>query len=291
VSRTVSWFAGLLVVAWSTAGGLGLYAHVLFSAHMVSHMLLSMIAPIGLVLGAPVTLALRTLPGARVKGEAGPRQLLLALLHSRVVSLLTHPLVALFLWIGSLYALYFTPLFSLLMGSHLGHVAMEFHFLAVGSLFFWTLIGVDPTPRRWHPLARMGLLFAAMPFHAFFSIALLSSDSVLDLTYYRALQRPYSPDLLADQHLGGGIGWALSEVPILLVVAAIFVQWVRADHREATRLDRAADRTGARDAARSTAVLEAPARPQERVDERASYNAYLARLNAHDDRGRRPPGG
>jgi putative copper resistance protein D len=294
VGRTLSFAAGLLVAAWATAGGLGLYAHVLFSAHMVSHMLLSMVAPIGLVLGAPVTLALRTLPGPRVKDEAGPRQLLLALLHSRVVSVLTHPLVALALWVGSLYALYFTPLFATLMSSHLGHVAMELHFLAVGSLFFWTLIGVDPTPRRWHPLARIGLLLAAMPFHAFFSIALMSSDRVLDPTYYGTLHRPYARDLLADQHLGGGIGWALSELPILLVVAAIFVQWVRADRREAVRLDRSADRVADRAADRAGrpsggapgARPGGPSAPDgEEADALSAYNAFLARLSAQD----RPP--
>jgi cytochrome c oxidase assembly factor CtaG/putative copper export protein len=289
VGRTLAWFAGLLVVGWATVGGLGLYSHVLFSAHMVSHMLLSMVAPIGLVLGAPVTLALRTLPGPRVKDEAGPRQLLLGLLHSGPVQVVSHPLVALALWVGSLYALYFTPIFGVLMNSHLGHVAMELHFLAVGSLFFWTLIGIDPTPRRWHPLARIGLLLAAMPFHAFFSIALLSSDTVLDAAYYRALQRPYSTDLLADQHLGGGIGWALSELPIILVVGAIFTQWVRADHREAVRLDRSADRAQARRLRppaqpAAAAGTDSARAPEQEVDELSAYNEYLARLGARDRR-------
>lgn len=297
LGRTVAWYSGLVVVAWATVGGLGLYSHVLFSAHMISHMLLSMVAPIGLVLGAPITLALRTLPGGRTRDEAGPRQLLLAALHSPLVSVLTHPLVALTLWVGSLYALYLTPLFPALMGTHLGHVAMEAHFLAVGGLFFWTLVGVDPAPRRWHPLARIGLLLAAVPFHAFFSIALMSSDRLLAAGYYRALDRPYSTDLLADQRLGGGIGWALSELPILLVVAAIFVQWFRADQREATRLDRSADRAARR------AATEPSGRPkgrdegrdeagagshEEPVDELAAYNARLARLHERD-RAQQPP--
>lgn len=296
IGRTLAWYSGLLVVGWASVGGLGLYSHVLFSAHMVAHMLLSMVAPIGLVLGAPVTLALRTLPGARVKDEAGPRQLLLALLHSAPVRLLSHPLVALALWVGSLYALYFTPLFPALMGSHLGHVAMELHFLTVGSLFFWTLIGIDPTPRRWHPLARIGLLVAAMPFHAFFSIALMSSNTVLDATYYRTLRRPYASDLLTDQHLGGGIGWALSELPILLVVAAIFVQWARADHREASRLDRSADRAAARaGSAEGDQGDQGGQRTGQRtvqrtgeVDALTAYNAYLDRLARLDAHGRPP---
>ena len=91
VGRSIAWTLGLAVFAWATVGGLGLYSHVLFSAHMVSHMLLSMVAPIGLVLGAPVTLALRALPGPRVRGEASPRGMLIAALHSPVVRLITHP--------------------------------------------------------------------------------------------------------------------------------------------------------------------------------------------------------
>ncbi|MGZ4591921.1 MAG: cytochrome c oxidase assembly protein, partial [Actinomycetes bacterium] len=276
VGRTISWAAGLAVFAWATVGGLGLYSHVLFSAHMVAHMLLSMVAPIGLVLGAPVTLALRALPGPRTPGELGPRQLLQAALHSRAARLITHPLLALALFVGSLYALYFTPLFPSLMSHHLGHVAMEFHFLAVGFLFFWVLVGIDPAPRRLPPVARIGLLFAAMPFHAFFSIALMSATTVIARGYYSTLDRPYSLDLLGDQGLGGGIGWAMGELPIILVLGAVFVQWSRSDRREADRFDRAADRAATRAASRSE-----PAEPGD--DALADYNAYLARLAARDE--------
>ena len=73
VGRTISWMVGLVLIAWAGIGGLAQYSHVLFSAHMVSHMVLSMIAPIFLVLAAPVTLALRTLPGPRQPGEVSPR--------------------------------------------------------------------------------------------------------------------------------------------------------------------------------------------------------------------------
>jgi putative copper resistance protein D len=278
VGRSLAWAGGLAVFAWATIGGLGLYSHVLFSAHMVAHMLLSMVAPIGLVLGAPVTLALRALPGPRTPGEASPRGMLTAVLHSPAVRLITHPLVALALFVGSLYGLYFTGLFEALMGNHLGHVVMEFHFLAVGSLFFWVLVGVDPAPRKIPGIARVGLLFAAMPFHAFFSIALMSSSTVLAHDYYLRLHRPYWTALLDDQHLGGGIGWAMGELPILLVLAAVFVQWSRTDAREAARFDRAADRAAGR-AGRGTDD-GAPAAD----DELATYNARLAALAARHDK-------
>jgi putative copper resistance protein D len=245
LGRTLAWYGGLLVFAWATAGGLGRYAAVLFSAHMGAHMLLAMIVPILLVLGAPVTLALRTLPASRVEGEPGPRQLLLAVLHSRVARFLTHPLVASAIFVASFYAVYFTPIFETLMGSHLGHIAMEFHFLVSGALFFHVILAVDPSPRRLSPAARLWMLFVAVPFHAFFSVALMSSSRPVAAGYFASLHRPYATDLLADQRVGGGLSWAFGELPILAVLAAVFVQWVRADQREARRLDRAADRAEA----------------------------------------------
>lgn len=264
LGRTVSWFAGLAVLGWATFGGLGVYSHVMFSAHMVSHMMLTMVVPIFLILGAPVTLALRTLPGARQAGEIGPGQMLVAVLHSRVVRILTHPLVAAALFVGSLYALYFTPLFGNLMDSHLGHAGMELHFLAVGSLFYYVIIGVDPSPRRLEPLVRFGILLVTIPFHAFFAIAIMSASTVIAAPYWDLLQRPYRTDLLADQYLGGGIAWAMGEVPLVLVMAALFVQWFRMDRRESTRFDRSEG---------------------DREDrELAEYNDYLRSLSTHGKR-------
>ena len=208
------WMLGLLVFAWATVGGLGLYSHVLFSAHMVAHMLLSMVAPIGLVLGAPVTLALRALPGPRVPGELGRASCCLpsCTRRSRGWSCIRSSRSR----CSSAASTRSTSrrCSPTLMGNHLGHVVMEFHFLAVGFLFFFVLVGIDPTPVRLPPIARIGLLFAAMPFHAFFSIAIMGGDTVLARGYFRALDRPYSTDLLGDQHLGGGIGWALGELPV-----------------------------------------------------------------------------
>jgi len=268
IGRTGAWFAGLAVVSWSTFGGLGLYAHVLFSAHMVSHMMLSMVAPILLVLGAPLTLALRTLPGPRVPGETAPRQLLLSLLHSAPVRLLTHPLVAAGLFVVSLYALYFSELFDLLMRDHIGHAAMELHFLLVGGLFFYVVVGVDPAPRRVPQLARFAIVLFTLPFHAFFAIAVMSSNTVIGASYWAELNRPYQTDLLADQYLAGATTWAMGELPLLIVLAALFVQWYRADRRDSARQDRAADRAGSGD---NDEALEA-------------YNAYLARLAERDGR-------
>jgi cytochrome c oxidase assembly factor CtaG/putative copper export protein len=263
VGRSIAWGAGWVVFGYATIGGLGLYSHVLFSAHMVAHMLVAMLAPVLLVVGAPATLALRTLPGPRVKGERGPRQLLLGALHSRVARVLTHPVVAFVIFVGSVYALYFSALFPALMANHLGHTLMQVHFLLTGLLFFYVVIGVDPRPRPIHPLFAVALLLVATALHAFFSLALMSGRSVLAQSYFASLQRPYSQDLLADQHLGGGLSWGLGELPIVLVLGIVLVRWVRADDREARRGDRAADRAAETGA----------------VDDLATYNAYLASLN------------
>ncbi|RKS73748.1 putative copper resistance protein D [Motilibacter peucedani] len=264
VGRAVSWYVGLAVVLYSTCGGLGAYSHLLFSAHMVSHMLLSMVAPIFLVLAAPVTLALRTLPTGSGPTDLGARQALLGVLHSRPVAFFTHPLVAAGIFVGSLFGLYFTPVLDYLMNAHLGHSIMAAHFLLAGSLFFYVLVGIDPAPRRLPHLARIGVLFAVMPFHAFFSVAVMSTSTVLANDYYTVrLRDPYGVGILHDQHVGGGLGWALGEVPVVIVLVAIFVAWVRADEREAKRRDRASDRAVARG----------------EDDELAAYNAWLRQMN------------
>lgn len=262
VGRTIAWGVGLLVVAWATFGGLGRYAGTMFSAHMIAHMMMMMIAPIFLVLGAPTTLALRTLPGPRDRGDVGPRQLLISLLHSPYVRVMTHPVIAAALWVGSLYALYFTGLFNYLMMHHPGHSLMDLHFLAVGCLFFYVIIGIDPSPRKLPHLARFGTLMAAIPFHAFFAISVMSASSVIGRQYWEWIDRPFQTDLLADQYLGGGIAWAMGEVPLVLVMGALFVQWFRSDRREAARFDRGEQGS-------SDAELEA-------------YNAYLESLNERE---------
>lgn len=268
VSRSVLFVIGCVAIELATSGGLGVYAHFAFSYHMVAHMVLGMIAPIFIVLSAPITLALRTLPQGRTSDERGVRGTLIAALHSRLVSIWVNPIVALALFDGSLFVLYLTPLFGGMMQSSIGHFVMNLHFVLAGLLFFHVIIGVDPNPKRIPYLARVVLLFAAMAIHAFFSVALISSTTLLDHGYFAQLHRPWSTDLLADQHLGGSLGWAMGEVPIMLALVATFLLWMRDDSREAKRIDKNADRA---------AAMGTP-------DELAEYNAYLAQLAVRDER-------
>jgi putative copper resistance protein D len=272
VGRTVAFALGIAATNFATSGGLGLYAQFSFSYHMMSHMVLGMIAPIGLVLGAPMTLALRTLPQGRNSDERGVRGSLLAALHSKIGVIYTNPIVALAIFDGSLFALYFTDLFAVLMQSHVGHLFMSLHFLAAGFLFFFIIIGVDPNPRRVHHLVQIVILFAAMSIHAFFSVALMSTTTLIDDGFYASLQTPWLGDPLADQKLGGSIGWAMGEIPILIALVATFINWMRDDSREAKRIDR------------NTARQAAMGQP----DDLANYNQYLQEL-AQRDRDRKEP--
>jgi len=266
VGRTISFALGISAIDFATSGGLGVYSYFAFSWHMVAHMVLGMIAPIGIVLGAPITLALRTLPQSRDGIERGVRGLLISALHSRYSRVITNPIVALAIFDGSLFVLYFTPLFGGMMQSHLGHLFMGVHFLLAGILFFHVIVGVDPNPRKVPHLVRIGILLAAMSIHAFFSVALMSTTTLIDGGYFESLQRPWSTDLLADQKSGGAIGWAMGEIPILIALIATFIQWMRDDSNEAKRIDR------------NTARMAALGQP----DELAQYNMYLNNLDKRD---------
>ncbi|GII83838.1 copper resistance protein D [Sphaerisporangium siamense] len=269
VGRTISWGVGVLLLVLVTQSGVARYAPVLFSVHMAEHMVLSMLVPIFLVLGAPVTLALRALKPAARRGDRGPREWITAILHSRITKVVTHPAVATILFVTSTYMLYFTPLFTAAMEEHLGHIAMTLHFLLSGCLFFWVIIGVDPAPTRLPYVGRLLLLFVTMPFHAFFGIALMNMGTVIAAEWYDQLGRTWGASGLADQSTGGGIAWAFGEIPTLIVLIALAFQWYRAEDRTARRADRRADARAARVGGTGDAALDA-------------YNAYLAKLNKMD---------
>ncbi|GAB38290.1 MULTISPECIES: cytochrome c oxidase assembly protein [Gordonia] len=241
VGRTISWVLGCLVVVVVTGSGVRAYGSAMFSVHMAEHMALNMFAPVLLVLGAPATLALRALPAAHGDEPPGPREWLLRVLHSKVTAVLSNPIVALVVFVLSLYVVYFTGIFGTLTRYHWGHVLLTVHFIIVGYLFYWVIIGIDPGPRRIPFLARIGLLFAVMPFHAFFGIALMTMSTVVGDKFYSELMLPWVTDRLHDQWLGGAIAWGASEVPVVLVVVAIVAQWAKVDRREANRGDRHAD--------------------------------------------------
>lgn len=263
VMRTVSWIIGWLSVVWATNAGISVYAMVAMSWHMAAHMALSMVAPILLAMSAPLSLALRALPSTH-GARRGPREWIVWGMHTWLARFITHPLYVLFIFTVGLYGLYYTPLFSWLMSSHVGHLAMQVHFLLSGYLFAWVVIQTDPLPRSLPPWGRLMLAIVAMLLHAFFAVPIMMADTAFGSEWYSQVQPPWLPDLVADSQNAGAIAWGIAEIPTFILVIAVAVQWARSDDREAKRHDRQADRDGDADL--------------------AAYNERLRRLAERDAR-------
>jgi putative copper resistance protein D len=263
VLRTISFMVGIGLVIWTTSAGISMYSKVSFPYHMIQHMVLSMIAPIFIVLSNPITLALRALPAKKVSDHRSAREWILAALHSNYSKRITHPLVVLGIFTFGLYAMYFTPLFATLMGSHTGHIFMEVHFLISGLLFTYVVIGSDPSPREVPYWSRLMIVLVGLSLHAFFAIALMQSTEPIGVDWYIQVRPPWVTSLLADSQTGGSVAWALGEVPTFVLLVIVAVMWARSDTRLAKQLDRAADRDGDFDL--------------------KEYNAGLSALNKRDN--------
>jgi putative copper resistance protein D len=267
--RLLWWTAGVITIELMTVTGVDGYGMELFSVHMVQHMVLGMLAPILLTLGAPMTLLLRVLP-ARHRSQRSARGTLLALIHSRPVQLIANPVTTVILFLASLYGLYFTPVFDWLMSTMWGHNLMLAHFLAIGMLYFWGVLGVDPSPRRGggfmgafsRPVVRLTELAVTVPFHAFFGVIIMMASGLI-VGFYAHPPAGWHVSPLSDQQAGGGIAWGFTELPTLLVLGVLFLQWQRSDVRRARTADRKAALYG--------------------DTELEDYNARLAALAARDE--------
>lgn len=242
IHRTVFWIAGLLVLFYLTSGGIAVYQDYLFSVHMLGHMGLTMVVPVLLVPGAPVTLAMRAVE-KRTDGSRGAREWILLAVHSKVAGVLANPVFAAVLFAGSLWVFYYSPLMRWAMTDHIGHEWMIVHFVLTGYLFVQSLIGVDPVPFRLSYPMRLLLLLATMAAHAFFGLAIMSNVGLFLADWFGAMGRTWGPSPLADQQVGGGIAWSLGELPTIALAIAVAIQWSRSDTKDQKRLDRNADRT------------------------------------------------
>ncbi len=241
VGRTIAWVLGWALFVYATNGAPGVYGRVMFSMHMVMHMAVMMAIPIFLVLGAPITLALRSLKSRRDK-TLGPREVLLALTHSRYAAFMANPVVAAVIFFGSLVGFYWSGAFEFALTTHAGHVLMTMHFLMAGYLFVWSLIGIDPGPPKWSAPLRLLILLATLASHAFFGLALMTGTWLLAPGFFKELGLSWGPDLLTDQQLGGSIAWGIGEMPTLALAMLVTLDWLRRDERDARRNDRQADR-------------------------------------------------
>jgi putative copper resistance protein D len=239
--RPIMWVGAMAILVYTTSGGVAVYGEFLFSAHMIEHMLLTMLIPVGIVLAAPVTLVARAIE-VRHDGSRGMREWLLGIIHSKWIGLVGHPLVSTVVFGLSLMVFYYSPLLSWASTTHLGHEWMILHFLLAGYLFVQALIGVDPSPHRTSYPVRMILLMGTMGFHAFFGLSLMTGTSLLLPEWFGAMGRTWGDSPLVDQQVGGAIAWGIGELPTLILSAMVVLSWIRSDEREAKRSDRQAVR-------------------------------------------------
>lgn len=234
-ARTASFLGGLLLVVVAVDSGVASYDDSVFFMHVIQHLLLMSAAPPLLALGAPMTLWLQAMPR---RGKS----VLLAVLHSKIVSFLTHPAVAFTVGMGTMYLYFLTPLYAISERHPLFHDYTHLHFLLAGCLYWWPIVGLDPMPRRLSYPARLAMLGLAIPFNAFLGVAIMNMSHSIDPAIHT----------LSDTHTGGAILWGFGELFTILGLAAVFVQWAGAEERLARRADRAASRPRAERASRTS---------------------------------------
>jgi putative copper resistance protein D len=229
-ARVACWFAGLAAILIALTSAVDVYAEQLLSVHMVQHLLLAMVAPPLLALAAPVTLALR------VASSEVRRGLLLPLLHSRAVRVIASPVVAWLLFAAAMWLMHFSPVYNAALEDPVVHDLEHLVFLAVGILFWWPVVAVDPIPGRMRHGARIVYVGSQMPVNAAVGLAIYFAPAVL-YPFYASLVRTWGPDALTDQQIGGILMWGAGDVLLLAAIPVIVVSWMRADVRRSARLD------------------------------------------------------
>ncbi|MEX0626233.1 MAG: cytochrome c oxidase assembly protein [Chloroflexota bacterium] len=227
--RSAAFFAGLAVLALALTSPIEAYEGALFSVHMLQHMLLELVAAPLLLLGAPATLALR----AASPSVRGP---LLAVLHSRVVTVLSFPLLAWVLFAAVNWGWHFSTLYDQALETPWLHDLQHVTFLGAALLFWWPVVAADPA--RWrlpHPV-RLFYLFLAMPQNSFLGIALMSAPAAL-YPHYLTNLRTWGPTPTVDQSVGGMLMWVGGDVVFLLAMGLVVGAWVRAEDRRTARAD------------------------------------------------------
>ena len=231
--RRVHWLIGLGVVALALASPVAVYEDSLFWVHMAQHLMLTMVAAPLLVLGAPVTLALRA-------SSPATRRSLLRVLHSGLVRFLTHPAVAWGTFALVMWLTHFTPLYDLALENEFAHVAEHLLYLTAACLFWWPVVGLDPGAGRLGWPGRITYLVLAMPQQSFLGVAIHQAKNPL-YEHYATLTRTWGPAPLGDQQLAGTIMWVAGDFLFIGALALAVLAWMRHEHRTTQHLDRRLD--------------------------------------------------
>ncbi|AIF44864.1 cytochrome c oxidase assembly protein [Virgibacillus sp. SK37] len=205
--RTVLALAGFFAAGIAVAGPIAGKAHMDFTFHMLSHLLLGMLGPLLIALAAPMTLILRALPVTTARK-------LTSLLRSTYAGIVTNPIVASILNIGGLWLLYATDLFALMHQSLLLYVIIHAHVFLAGYLFTVSLIYIDPTPHRYSFIYRMSVFIIALAGHGILSKYIYG----------------YPPDGVStsEAQTGGMLMYYGGDLIDLLLIFVLCLHWYRA---------------------------------------------------------------
>jgi putative copper resistance protein D len=248
-ARTAAFLGGLAAIAVALQSGIDAYDTTLFSIHMVQHLLLTLVAAPLIALAAPITTLLRA------SSPAIRRRVILPFLHSRVMTVLSFPVVAWLVFAGVMWGTHFSPLFDASLEDPLVHDLEHGLYLAAGLLFWWPAVGLDPSPWRMpHPVRAM-YVFLQMPQNTFLAVTILNSSVVL-YHHYATLARTWGPTVLEDQQIAGGLMWITGDILFLIGLAAILAGWMRHEKGREAAVDRRLDAERAAIRARETRLAE-----------------------------------
>jgi putative copper resistance protein D len=228
--RLWSWLAGLGAIVLALASPIEAFDTTLFSAHMVQHLLLTMVAAPLLVLAAPITLLLR------VSTPETRRRWILPVLHSRIVRVISHPIVAWGLFAAVMWLTHFSPLFDAALEDETLHRLEHALYLGSALLFWWPVVGADPSPHRLGYPARLFYLALGMPLSSFLGLVIYSAQTVL-YPHYLTLERAWGPSPLDDQRIAGGVMWVGGDAAFVLALVLVVAAWLRHEERANLRED------------------------------------------------------
>ena len=233
-----AFFAGLAVLALALVSPVDAYADVSFSTHMAQHLLLTMLAPPLLALGAPITLALRA-ASARVGRRVS------VALRSRAVTFLARPVVGWLLFVGVSYVVHLSPLFDAALRSNPVHAFEHVLWLSVAFIYWWPIVGRDPSPHPMRYPVRLLSLFLAMPAMSFLAVAIYTGSTPMYGTY-ASLPAPWGPAALASQRDAAVTMWFVGNLGFVLAMLVVAAAWKRDDDARQRRVEAREDAAAAR---------------------------------------------
>jgi cytochrome c oxidase assembly factor CtaG len=232
--RTVSWTLGVVALLIALDSGIERYDTTLFSVHMVQHLILTLIAPPLLLFAGPMTLLLQaSSPETR-------KRWILPVLHSRIVRFFAFPVVSWLLFATVMWASHFSPLFDLALENEGAHRLEHALFLGSALLFWWPVVGPDPSPWRMAPPVKVLYVGLQMPQNTFLALAIYMATVPL-YSHYVTTVRSWGPTPLEDQQVAGGIMWLAGDFAFLTMVILLVLAWMRNDERRSIGEDRRLD--------------------------------------------------